>query len=483
MSNSRWRRSFHAAVSGAFLLAGAAVAAEPGATAPQDEFPTMAGEARRYYENRIDDWTDGPAEMIMTMEEREIWGDLEDTAQRARFIEWFWARRDPDGRAMGNEYQEEFYENVAFANERYRSFPRGWKSDRGRVRSILGRPDSIGRQTWGQIFGAGNGPDFEIWSYSNLGNNRAFQATGGEFLVYFAETRIGHFEVWDYRWGAGVWDRNIRLAFELTIEASIIDPIAEFEAGEARGDFVREISEGSLPVEVPVGSWADLGAGGSVSAPVQIRLGDLLFQPEGDVFVARLEAVLELSPAGDSAGSRVAEAWEVRLSQDDLLALGNGSFVTAVTAEATPGSHDATLVVSHPLAATDAEWSQVVDVGEEPGASIVVGHTALTLSAEDPSSVAVLMSADGIFDAEGTMVVGAWMRGQTGDPDALSIQLEGEDGSTYVLPIEEARWLGGRAGPLLATARIPQVEAGEYALRVDFGVGHEAASTRVQIGG
>ncbi len=466
-----------------WLVAVAAVVSAPGVALPQDEFPTTAGEARRFYEGRVDEWTDGPAEMIMTVEEREIWGELEDTAQKERFIQWFWDRRDPDGRAIGNDFQEEFYENIAWTNQRYRSFPRGWKSDRGRVRAILGRPDSIGRQTWGQVFGAGAGPDFEIWSYSNLGNNRAFQATGGEFLVYFLETRINNYEVYDYRWGAGVWDRNIRLAFEISVEASIIDPVMEFAAGEAKGDFVREISEGSLPVEVPVGIWADLGAGGVVSAPVQIRLGDLLFQPDGDAFVARLDAVLRLDPADGSDASQVSESWEIRLGEDDLLTLGNGSFVTAVTADAKPGSYDVTLVVVHPLAGSDAEWSQTVVVREEPGASIVVGQTALPLSATDEASVAVLMSDDGLFVPGGSLVVGAWMRGEPGDPEAVSVQLEAGDGTVHVLEIERARWFGGRTGSLMVSATIPELDAGDYVLRVDFGAGQDAASMPVQIGG
>jgi hypothetical protein len=329
--------------------------------------------------------------------------------------------------------------------------------------------------------GSGIGPDFEVWSYSNLGNNRAFQATGGEFLVYFAEARIGQFEVYDFRWGAGVWDRNIRLAFELTVEIAIIDPMMAFEAGEARGDFVREISEGTLPAEVPVGIWAALGAGNTVSVPVQIRLSDLLFQPEGEQYVARLEGTLAVEPADGSQGSRTTAPWEVRLSETDLLALGGGSFVTAVSATAPLGASAVSMVVSHPLASTDAEWAQTVSVTADSGSAIVVGHTALQLNPEDPAAVAVLMSADGVFESGGMLAVGAWMRGAEAEPTALSIQLEAGSG-TYALEIEAAEWLGGVAGPLLARARIPELEAGEYLLRVDFGAGLESASTPVQIG-
>lgn len=461
------------------LLFGGGLGAAAKAATPQDDFPTAAGAARRYYEARVDDWTNGPAEVLMTVEEREIWDSLEDAAQRERFIEWFWDRRDPDGRSLGNDYQEGFYERVAYANQRFRGFPRGWKSDRGRVRLVLGEPDAVSRQTYAQLGGVGRGPDFEIWSYSNLGNNRAFQAPTGEYLIYFAETRPAQFEIYDFNWGPGVWDRNIRRAFELTIEASIIDPMTEFEGGEARGDFVREISEGSLPAEVPTGIWADLGAGGMVSVPVQIELGDLLFQPEGDQYVARLEAELTIAPA-DGAGT-VSIPWSVRLSEAELLERGGGSFVAAMTAPASGGSKEVSLRVSHPLAATDAEWSEAVPVSDAPGTAIVVGQTVLPLNDTDPSAVGILMAGDGLFESGGELVVAAWMRGVQPDPEALSVQLEAGAG-TYALEVDDVQWLGGAGGPLVARATIPELEAGEYTLRVDFGGGLDAATTPIEIG-
>ena len=57
-----------------------------------DEYPTTAGAALRFYEGWTDNWTHGPAEMFLTIEEREIWEGLEDTQQRKEFIKWFWDR-------------------------------------------------------------------------------------------------------------------------------------------------------------------------------------------------------------------------------------------------------------------------------------------------------------------------------------------------------------------------------------------------------
>jgi hypothetical protein len=190
---------------------------------------------------------------------------------------------------------------------------------------------------------------------------------------------------------------------------------------------------------------------------------------------------MAIEPADGSQTTRVGSSWEIRLGESDLLALGNGSFVTAVTAAAAAGAQQVSLVVSHPLAATNAEWSQTVTVTEEPGTAIVVGHTVLPLSPTDASTVAILMSDDGVFDSGGPLVVGAWMRGARAEPQAVSVQLEAGSG-TYALEVEESRWLEGTAGPLLVRARVPELEAGEYVLRVDFGAGQEAASIPVQVG-
>lgn len=480
-----WRVFQHPAgplhlVAATLLVAG--LAAGPAAGHPaQNEYPTEAGEARRLYESWIDNWTDGPAELFLTNEERETWGGLEDTQQRRDFIQWFWDRRDPDGRQADNEFRDAFYENVAESNRRFRGIPKGWKSDRGRVRIMFGKAGYVARRTQAELFRRSGPAEFEVWSYFSLGSNLAFRGVSGEFRVYFISTSIGRYEIFDFQWGAGVWDRNIRLAFEYTRDASIIDPRLEFKTGESAASYVREITEGTLPVEIPLDVWTDLGGGGVVSVPVRVRLGDLLFRPDGDQFVAVLEARLTVRPSSGAGAAQASESWEIRLGQDELLALGGGSFVTPVTVAVEPGEYEAELTVSHPLAATDAEWKQSVEVTAEPAIAIVVGHAALSLDPADESAVAVLMADDATFDSGGLLVVAAWMSGVEPDVEALSIQLETPGGSTVVLTVEEVRWLGGLDGLLLARARIPDVERGDYRLVVDFGAGLETASTPVKV--
>ena len=446
-----------------------------------DEYPTTAGAALRFYEGWTDNWTHGPAEMFLTIEEREIWEGLEDTQQRKEFIKWFWDRRDADGRQVGNKFKETFYENVAESNRKYRGIPKGWRSDRGRVHVMFGESGYVSRRGSQSLFGR-SGAEFEVWTYYNLGSNLAFRGVTGEFLVYFIETSIGRFEIYDFQWGPGVWDRNLRWAFDYTIDDSIVDPIMEFETGESSGAYVREIIDGTLSIQIPLETWGEVGRGSMVSVPVQVRLSDLLFQPDDGQFVAALETSLTVGRSGSTDDSvQVSEMWEIRLGEEELLAVGNGSLFFPVTVAAEPGTYQAKLKVSHPLPATEAEWDQLVEVTADPAIAIVVGHASLPLDLSNDSAVGVLI-ADGVpFDSGGLLVIVAWMNGLKPNIEALAVQLETIDGGTLALSLEEVHWLGDIDGPLLVNARIPEVDTGDYRLRVDFGDGFEVTSVPVKV--
>src|SRR6476620_9958847 len=63
------------------------------------------------------DWLDKDVTYIITDEERKAFKKLETDEERERFIEEFWRRRDPDPDTDENEYREEYYERIAYANE------------------------------------------------------------------------------------------------------------------------------------------------------------------------------------------------------------------------------------------------------------------------------------------------------------------------------------------------------------------------------
>ena len=75
------------------------------------------------------------------MKRRQAWKRLATDEEREQFIEQFWLRRDPTPDTAENEFKEEHYRRIAYANERYASGIPGWKTDRGRIYITFGPPD------------------------------------------------------------------------------------------------------------------------------------------------------------------------------------------------------------------------------------------------------------------------------------------------------------------------------------------------------
>src|SRR6266511_2765582 len=88
-------------------------------------------------------WKDEDVRWIITDEERKIFDSLKTDDEREQFIEGFWYRRDPDPDTDVNEYREEYYTRIAYANEHYTSGIPGWKTDRGRIYIMFGKADQI----------------------------------------------------------------------------------------------------------------------------------------------------------------------------------------------------------------------------------------------------------------------------------------------------------------------------------------------------
>ena len=80
---------------------------------------------------------------IITDEERQAFKRLTTDEEREQFIEQFWLRRDPTPDTAENEFKEEHYRRIAYANEHYASGIPGWKTDRGRIYITFGPPDEI----------------------------------------------------------------------------------------------------------------------------------------------------------------------------------------------------------------------------------------------------------------------------------------------------------------------------------------------------
>lgn len=88
-------------------------------------------------------WLYDDAAYLISEQERITFLSLQSDDEREKFIEQFWQRRDPTPGTPANEFKEEHYRRISYANQRFASGVPGWQSDRGRVYISLGPPDEI----------------------------------------------------------------------------------------------------------------------------------------------------------------------------------------------------------------------------------------------------------------------------------------------------------------------------------------------------
>ncbi|MGE0131059.1 MAG: GWxTD domain-containing protein [Blastocatellales bacterium] len=143
-------------------------------------------------------WKDEDVRWIITDEERKTFDSLKTDDEREQFIEQFWLRRDPDPDTDVNEYREEYYQRIAYANEHYTSGIPGWKTDRGRIYIMFGKADQIESHPSGGSYdrpaweggGSTSTYPFEIWWY------RYIEGVGSDVEIEFVDpTGSGEYRI------------------------------------------------------------------------------------------------------------------------------------------------------------------------------------------------------------------------------------------------------------------------------------------------
>ena len=134
-------------------------------------------------------WLDEDVRWIITDEERAAFMQLSNDEERDQFIEAFWQRRDPTPDTEENEFKEEHYARIAYANEHFAAGIPGWKTDRGRIYIVFGKPDEIESHPSGGTYerpmeeGGGETSTFpfEQWRY------RYIEGIGQEVIIEFVD--------------------------------------------------------------------------------------------------------------------------------------------------------------------------------------------------------------------------------------------------------------------------------------------------------
>jgi GWxTD domain-containing protein len=127
-------------------------------------------------------WLNGDVAYIITDRERAEFKQLKTSSEQKRFIEQFWLRRDPTPGTARNEFKEEHYRRIGYANEHFAwaaGHP-GWTTDRGRVYIVYGPPDEI----------EDHPREFQQWLYHHI------QGVGENVIIDFVDAQhTGEFQM------------------------------------------------------------------------------------------------------------------------------------------------------------------------------------------------------------------------------------------------------------------------------------------------
>jgi GWxTD domain-containing protein len=461
----------------------------------------------------LKEWPEQYVKWILTKSEREAYLALATDEERLEFIEFFWARRDPDPTTAENEYRREYLERYAFVANRLSAGRPGWSTDRGRLYLILGPPHSIQQNPMGRY---GLERPSEIWTYNNL-DIPGFPASFDFEFVDFNGT--GNFElVQDIDTSAAVWNQfgTVNNALDAIAQRrqviGEVDPatgmdryrdvdgtrqvMREFDL-QQRVDDVMKTPERELPsLETEVqaraafGNLAVTAAAGAVwvegeraRIPVQIAVpySELSYRADGGrvlydidyVIVASMEDGLEI----DRAEDQLTLAFEpdqpknldgVRLSIEEVLEAPPGSYrVVAYIRDRNRnriGNVEAALVVPAPPSSAGLSLSSVFLAAE-----ILPGNASETRPFQF-GSVRVIPAAEKVFTRDDTLKIYVEAYGATKSEDGrkrLRVDFFVMRGGRLAVGVP-ASFLRPEADPVGVTGQIPlrKCDPGEYTLRV-----------------
>ena len=198
-------------------------------------------------------WLAQDVAYIISDEETKAFKSLSNDEERDAFIEQFWLRRNPSPDSPDNEFREEHYRRIQYANDHFAAVKPGWKTDRGHVYISFGKPDSIDSHPSGGAY------------------ERPMEEGGGQTATF-------PFETWHYRYIQGIGE-NIDLEFVDTCQCG--DYHFTIDRGEK--DALQKVPNAGLTQAEEMGQAkkADRFSGGSLET---LGLGKMGAQEQSKQF-------------------------------------------------------------------------------------------------------------------------------------------------------------------------------------------------------
>ena len=151
-------------------------------------FPFQGKKSPKDLPEKYKKWFEEEVVYIITPKEKDVFFQLETDREREIFIEAFWKQRDPNPNTPENEFKEEHYRRVKYANQWFgRESPGpGWRTDMGKIYIILGESNSTDKfENNTEVY------PIIIWFYSGMAE---YGLPNSFSVVFFKKSGMGEYE-------------------------------------------------------------------------------------------------------------------------------------------------------------------------------------------------------------------------------------------------------------------------------------------------
>jgi len=228
-------------------------------------------------------WYEQDVRWIITDEEAKAFKSLSNDEERDQFIEQFWQRRNPDPESPENEFRDEHYARIAYANEHFAAGKPGWMTDRGHIYIAFGKPDSIDSHPSGGQYerpteeggGSTSTFPFETWHY------RYLEGIGDNIDIEFVDTCM----CGDYH---ATMDRSEKDALKMVPGAGLTqyeEMGKSTKADRFKGGGLEQLGDGPMSSSNQAKQFDRLDQYAKLFAPPPVKYADL------DEFLAKAKVL------------------------------------------------------------------------------------------------------------------------------------------------------------------------------------------------
>jgi GWxTD domain-containing protein len=330
-------------------------------------------------------WLDEEVPYIITPEERAAFKKLGTDDERESFIENFWERRNPNPGSPENEFKEEYYRRIAYANEHFASGIPGWKSDRGRIYIMYGPADEVDSHPSGGTYerppeeGGGETSTFpfEQWRYryiDGIGNNVILEfvdpSMSGEYhltmdpgekdaLLHVPNAGLTQMEQMGMASKADRFTRTDGMTIgqslggtpesmeeftRLDLYAKIFKP-PEVKFKDLKAVVTSKLTAQLLPFDVREDFIRLTEESVLTPITIQVKNSDLEFQNKNGVMHAVMDVFGELSTLGGKVANTFEESVSVDVPEHDFSQYMQRKWVYQKTVPLRPGRYKLSLVL------------------------------------------------------------------------------------------------------------------------------------------